>query len=188
MMHRCKPRVSSDATFSWEMKLCRLSDNEATRLQKVSFDLSVTRSTPLCRYLFLLHTPWLCVNNYPNNELQTSDNSGSTLTQILHVLPNSISHKHTGSPPIWRQFTLSRGVTRVRFLPLARSKLRLCSVNHRAGYFSNLACDWLSIVWTYSGLYRQTNLSNLLLNIYYRDRHARLTQVVLGQSHGRLLQ
>ena len=37
-----------------------------------------------------------------------------------------------------------------RFLSLARSKLRLCSANHRAGYFSNLAFDWLSIVWAYS--------------------------------------
>ena len=35
------------------------------------------------------------------------------------------------------------------FLSLARSKLRLCSDNHRAGYFSNLACDWPSIVWAY---------------------------------------
>ena len=35
------------------------------------------------------------------------------------------------------------------FLSLAWSKLRLCSANHRAGYFSNLACDWLSIVWAY---------------------------------------
>ena len=41
--------------------------------------------------------------------------------------------------------------TWARFLSLARSKLRLCSANHRAGYFSNLACDWLSIVWAYSG-------------------------------------
>ena len=40
--------------------------------------------------------------------------------------------------------------TWARFLSLARSKLRLCSANHRAGYFSNLACDWLSIVWAYS--------------------------------------
>ena len=39
---------------------------------------------------------------------------------------------------------------RARFLSLARNKLRLCSANHRAGYFSNLACDWLSIVWAYS--------------------------------------
>ena len=33
---------------------------------------------------------------------------------------------------------------------LAHSKLRLCSANHRAGYFSNLACDWLSIAPAYS--------------------------------------
>ena len=39
---------------------------------------------------------------------------------------------------------------RARFLSLAQSKLKLCSANHRAGYFSNLACDWLSIVWAYS--------------------------------------
>ena len=41
-------------------------------------------------------------------------------------------------------------MTRARFLTLASSQLRLCSANHRAGYFSNLACDWLSIVWAYS--------------------------------------
>ena len=28
--------------------------------------------------------------------------------------------------------------------------LRLCSTNHRAGCFSNLACDWLNIAWAYS--------------------------------------
>ena len=38
------------------------------------------------------------------------------------------------------------------FLSLVWSKLRLCSANHRPGYFSNLACDWLSIVWAYSEL------------------------------------
>ena len=43
-------------------------------------------------------------------------------------------------------------ITTACFLSLARSKLRLCSANHRAGYFSNLACDWLSIVWAYSEL------------------------------------
>ena len=36
------------------------------------------------------------------------------------------------------------------FLSRARSKLRLCLANHRAGYFSNLACDWLNIMWAYS--------------------------------------
>ena len=37
-----------------------------------------------------------------------------------------------------------------RFLSFARGKLRLCSANHRAGYFSNLTYDWLTIVWAYS--------------------------------------
>ena len=41
-------------------------------------------------------------------------------------------------------------LTWAHFLSLAWSKLRLCSANHRAGYFSNLACDWLNIVWAYS--------------------------------------
>ena len=33
---------------------------------------------------------------------------------------------------------------RARFLSLAWSKLRLCSANHRPGYWSNLPCDWPS--------------------------------------------
>ena len=33
---------------------------------------------------------------------------------------------------------------RMRFLPLARGKLILCLANHRAGYWSNLPCKWLS--------------------------------------------
>ena len=39
---------------------------------------------------------------------------------------------------------------RAHFLSLTQNKLSLCSANHRAGYFSNLTCDWLSIVWDYS--------------------------------------
>ena len=40
-------------------------------------------------------------------------------------------------------------ITWVCFLSLARSKLRLCSANHRPGYWSNLACDWPSTAWAY---------------------------------------
>ena len=36
------------------------------------------------------------------------------------------------------------------FLSLARIKLRLCSANHRPGYWSNLPCDWPSATWAYS--------------------------------------
>ena len=44
----------------------------------------------------------------------------------------------------------SRYVTRARSLSLVRSKLRLCSVNHRPAYWSNLPCDWPSTTWAYS--------------------------------------
>ena len=49
----------------------------------------------------------------------------------------------------WMKHNSSLEVTSIRacIMSLARSKLRLCSANHRAGYFSNLACGWLSIVW-----------------------------------------
>ena len=41
-------------------------------------------------------------------------------------------------------------LSRARFLSLAWSKLRLCSANHRPGYWSNLPCDWPSTAWAYS--------------------------------------
>ena len=43
----------------------------------------------------------------------------------------------------WAQFW-------AHFLSLVRSKLRLCSANHRPGYWSNLPCDWPSTAWAYS--------------------------------------
>ena len=35
------------------------------------------------------------------------------------------------------------------FLSLPPNKLRLCSANHRPGYWSNLPCDWPSTAWAY---------------------------------------
>ena len=60
------------------------------------------------------------------------------------------------------------------FLYLARSKLRLCSANHRAGYFSNLDCDWLSIVWAYS---EQSTENGPWLLAYYNE--IRLPSLIL---------
>ena len=42
------------------------------------------------------------------------------------------------------------GALRDGFLSIARSKLKLCSANHRPGYWSNLPCDWPSTAWAYS--------------------------------------
>ena len=36
------------------------------------------------------------------------------------------------------------------FCLFAWSKLRLCSANHRPGYWSNLPCDWPNTAWAYS--------------------------------------
>ena len=40
--------------------------------------------------------------------------------------------------------------TWARFLSLVQSKLRLCSANHRPGYWCNQPCDWPSTAWAYS--------------------------------------
>ena len=37
-----------------------------------------------------------------------------------------------------------------RYQSLAQSKLRLCSANHRPGYWSDLPWDWPSTAWAYS--------------------------------------
>ena len=50
----------------------------------------------------------------------------------------------------WPRCLTPYGATLASFLSFAWSKLRLCLANHRAGYFTNLAYDWLSIVWAYS--------------------------------------
>ena len=46
--------------------------------------------------------------------------------------------------------TIKWPVIWVHFLSLARSKLRLCSANHRLGYWCNLLCDWTGTAWAYS--------------------------------------
>ena len=51
---------------------------------------------------------------------------------------------------------LSSTRTWALFLYLARNQIRLCSVNHRPGYWSNLPCDWPSTAWTYSALWDTT--------------------------------
>ena len=56
-----------------------------------------------------------------------------------------LTHKYQSSALV-----VLYAVTRDRFLSLGRNKHKLCPANHRAGYFSNLTCDWLSIVWAHS--------------------------------------
>ena len=48
---------------------------------------------------------------------------------------------------IQKNDNLSLKYISVDFLSLTGSKLRLCLANQRTGYLSNLACDYLGIVW-----------------------------------------
>ena len=89
------------------------------------------------------------------------------------------------------------------FLSLTRSKLRLCSANHRPGYWSNLPCDWPSTAWAYSEqetengpewFHSQTylhhdgiancglavHLSNLHIAVVEAERHDLLMDVLLA--------
>ena len=50
----------------------------------------------------------------------------------------------------FRNWSLWKTGTWAHYLSLAQSKLRLCSANHRPGYWSNLPCDWPSTAWAYS--------------------------------------
>ena len=66
-------------------------------------------------------------------------------------------------------------------VPYTQSKLRLCSGNHRAGYFSNLACDWLSIVWAYSE--QETENGPRSDRWYYHINSSRISAIGL-KFHG----
>ena len=64
-----------------------------------------------------------------------------TLLWEFGIMPYILVRHRAGALP-W---------SRAHFLFLTPSKLKhLCSANHRPGYFSNLAFDWLSIVWACS--------------------------------------
>ena len=59
---------------------------------------------------------------------------------------------------IWRKGTIwacSDLETEARFLSLARGEPGLCSADHGAGYFSNLACGWLGFDWLAPGVRRK---------------------------------
>ena len=66
-------------------------------------------------------------------------------------------HCHTGrfnAMMRWKNFLSASRIKveliRGRFRSLVRNKLRLCSANHRPGYWSNLPCGWLNTAWAYS--------------------------------------
>ena len=101
-------------------------------------------NTCMARWMIHFQSPAWLIEYLPKS---------SWLARYMHhlVLSNLPRHllKVVCSQSNATQQTLLTGAIWARFLSLARSKLRLCSANHRACYFSNLACDWLSRVRAY---------------------------------------
>ena len=73
-----------------------------------------------------------------------------------HVYLSCTTNNMAADDLVMQEASVSTAIvlTRAGFLSLVWSGLRLCLANHMAGYwtgyFRNLACDWLSIVWAYS--------------------------------------
>ena len=67
---------------------------------------------------------------------------------------NKIAYNYSRLPCMFVSYgqLVSLLYNRAHFLSLAQSKFRLCSVNHRPCYWSNLACDWPSTAWVNSKL------------------------------------
>ena len=79
---------------------------------------------------------------------------------------------------------------RAHFQSFARSKLRLCSANHRPGYWSNLPCDWLSTAWARDRKWAlvfvvtsECDLKFLNLSLWcFVCYHVILSQMIMGPS------
>ena len=116
--------------------------------------MSLWRNDMNCKYMFMFPIKNLahkvnkrltidpCLHNSHHNCCITQQKNGSRSHLYYAMVASSMNFHFPGYHQqciIW-----------ARFPSLAWSKLRLCLANHRAGYFSNLACDWLSIAWAYS--------------------------------------
>ena len=77
----------------------------------------------------------LATKRWPSPESMIAHFNQNWVSSIASMTSN-VAEKYLSSGPV--------------FLSLARSKLRLCSANHRPGYWSNLPCDWRSTAWASS--------------------------------------
>ena len=96
----------------------------------------------------------------------------SSLQYLVHVTWRKAISSHRTGPIL----SLARSKLRLclanhRAGYFALSKLRLCSANHRPGYWSNLPCDWPSTAWAYSeqetenGPWSSTAISTMIHNL-----------------------
>ena len=96
-----------------------------------------------------LKVKWILFKRWNTSLLRTR----TCLSYIVNLLAaDDLWCTEPGDQQLWCRLTsriLVSASARACFLALTRSKLRLCLANHKAGYFSNLTCDWLSMVWAH---------------------------------------
>ena len=96
----------------------------------------------------------LCSNQIFQTEMVLSLNTPQYTATVQHLC-KSCYHISSTVGPLHKQLpglviTLVLGYLQAQFKARFLSLLGVSSANHRTSYFSNLACDWLSIVWDYS--------------------------------------
>ena len=123
----------------------------AFSFKKVHFKMLSGKWWPFCLCLNVLSawSVWTSLQYlFPPVSLPSSI---SSLQYLDHVTWRKAISSHRTGPIL----SLARSKLRLclanhRAGYFALSKLRLCSANHRPGYWSNLPCDWPSTAWAYS--------------------------------------
>ena len=95
---------------------------------------------------------WTSVDQYEGsrNRLLCLHSKGNLLLIVISLHLSLCTHSCFEHVFHWSFCDVIVSFTWAHFLSLARSKLRLCSANHRPGYWSNLPCKRPSTVWAYS--------------------------------------
>ena len=127
--------------------------------------MMLIRNSELLQFYPLSHTD----QHYPSVQMKTNnDKTSHSIRNWAHLpdIARAVTLKKT-EVVAWQQHRDSRLIYRLdigvpirssavfcqiwaRFLSLVQSKLRLCSANHRPGYWSKLSCDWPSTASAYS--------------------------------------
>ena len=133
-----------DAYVLWVAYIkSRLSNIDLHRWNKTGWSRQSrnSRATVLCNWQDVRH---LC------RFISCSAITNKNYTLVLLALVRAETIATSVIPWKYKVCLIQNTAKRTRALFLARSKLRLCSANHRPGYWRNLPCDWPSTAWGYS--------------------------------------
>ena len=123
-------------TSAWTLSLSKLSPIGTPYQRRAS------------QRILLPHSSHACANPH-SAALRYPPHRRDTLSRTADSWPRTRTRPRTTN--VHEDSFLEKDARQVGpFLSLAHSKPRLCSANHRPGYWSNLPCDWPSTAWAYS--------------------------------------